>query len=248
MFATRFEIPAPPPPPCPQKKKDYPSCSSAPADRPAASSYVQFHPLMYLIKLKIEMNMADLIVKIVRASSPPQGHELHRYAASNPAAAASPGARSAAGSRNPSDTFKKSSQGTAASNGSQTQIIQSTPASSSSCPPYAEQQQKPQSTSLSSSSPNKSAPAAARAWELTRMPSTFSAEDVVDQRKVSVAEGMIVGGGGGGGGDHLVVTGFAPVRPAFTRNMSEMTELEIGAGYLNPSCKERKMGAEHSPC
>jgi hypothetical protein len=29
-------------------------------------TYIQFHPLVYLIKLHIEMNMADLIVKIVR--------------------------------------------------------------------------------------------------------------------------------------------------------------------------------------
>ncbi|KAH6874560.1 hypothetical protein B0T10DRAFT_521725 [Thelonectria olida] len=31
--------------------------------------YVQFHPLVYLVKLHIEMNMADLIGKVVRASS-----------------------------------------------------------------------------------------------------------------------------------------------------------------------------------
>lgn len=36
---------------------------------------------MYLIKLKIEMNLADLIVKIVRATAPPPDHVLHRYAA-----------------------------------------------------------------------------------------------------------------------------------------------------------------------
>lgn len=29
-------------------------------------TYIQFHPLVYLVKLHIEMNMADLIVKIVR--------------------------------------------------------------------------------------------------------------------------------------------------------------------------------------
>jgi hypothetical protein len=35
--------------------------------------YVQFHPLVYIIKLYIEMNMADLITKVVRASNP-AGH------------------------------------------------------------------------------------------------------------------------------------------------------------------------------
>ncbi|KAF3761312.1 hypothetical protein M406DRAFT_16992, partial [Cryphonectria parasitica EP155] len=34
---------------------------------PNHHSYVQFHPLMYLIKLHIEMNMAELILKIVNA-------------------------------------------------------------------------------------------------------------------------------------------------------------------------------------
>ncbi|KAJ3469427.1 hypothetical protein MRS44_003492 [Fusarium solani] len=32
--------------------------------------YVQFHPLAYLVKLHIEMNMADLITKVVKASNP----------------------------------------------------------------------------------------------------------------------------------------------------------------------------------
>ncbi|KAF5582288.1 hypothetical protein FPANT_8598 [Fusarium pseudoanthophilum] len=31
--------------------------------------YVQFHPLAYLVKLHIEMNMADLIIKVVKASN-----------------------------------------------------------------------------------------------------------------------------------------------------------------------------------
>jgi hypothetical protein len=31
--------------------------------------YVQFHPLVYLLKLHIEMNMADLITKVVRAEN-----------------------------------------------------------------------------------------------------------------------------------------------------------------------------------
>ncbi|KAH8883085.1 hypothetical protein GQ53DRAFT_883580 [Thozetella sp. PMI_491] len=32
--------------------------------------YLQFHPVAYLLKLAIEMNMADLIVKVVRATNP----------------------------------------------------------------------------------------------------------------------------------------------------------------------------------
>lgn len=39
----------------------------------AVNSYVQFHPLVYLLKLQIEMGMADLIVKIVRATNPEIG-------------------------------------------------------------------------------------------------------------------------------------------------------------------------------
>ncbi|PSR81059.1 hypothetical protein BD289DRAFT_50021 [Coniella lustricola] len=39
--------------------------------------YVQFHPLMYLIKLNIEMNMAELIRKIVRAGSQASTQELY---------------------------------------------------------------------------------------------------------------------------------------------------------------------------
>ncbi|KAF7559791.1 hypothetical protein G7046_g4349 [Stylonectria norvegica] len=35
--------------------------------------YVQFHPLVYLLKLHIEMNMADLIGKVVRASNQHEG-------------------------------------------------------------------------------------------------------------------------------------------------------------------------------
>lgn len=34
---------------------------------------MQFHPLAYLLKLQIEMGMADLIVKIVRAANPEVG-------------------------------------------------------------------------------------------------------------------------------------------------------------------------------
>lgn len=37
--------------------------------------YVQFHPLVYLLKLHIEMNMADLIGKVVRASNQEGTHD-----------------------------------------------------------------------------------------------------------------------------------------------------------------------------
>ena len=37
--------------------------------------YVQFHPLVYLLKLHIEMNMADLIGKVVRASNQDGTHD-----------------------------------------------------------------------------------------------------------------------------------------------------------------------------
>lgn len=36
---------------------------------PNSFVYIQFHPLVYLLKLHIEMNMADLIGKVVRASN-----------------------------------------------------------------------------------------------------------------------------------------------------------------------------------
>ncbi|CAM1505176.1 Fc.00g108130.m01.CDS01 [Cosmosporella sp. VM-42] len=36
--------------------------------------YLQFHPLAYLVKLHIEMNMADLITKVVKASNPTGYH------------------------------------------------------------------------------------------------------------------------------------------------------------------------------
>ena len=43
--------------------------------------YIQFHPLVYILKLHIEMNIAELIVKVVRATSGSpyyaSGTELH---------------------------------------------------------------------------------------------------------------------------------------------------------------------------
>ncbi|KAF4458193.1 hypothetical protein F53441_44 [Fusarium austroafricanum] len=45
---------------------------------PNSFVYVQFHPLVYLCKLHIEMNMADLIGKVVRAGNN-QGDGTHDY-------------------------------------------------------------------------------------------------------------------------------------------------------------------------
>ncbi|KAF4967843.1 hypothetical protein FSARC_4678 [Fusarium sarcochroum] len=46
---------------------------------PNSFVYVQFHPLVYLCKLHIEMNMADLIGKVVRASNHNNGEATHDY-------------------------------------------------------------------------------------------------------------------------------------------------------------------------
>jgi hypothetical protein len=40
---------------------------------PNSAVYLQFHPMIYLVKLHIEMNIADLIARVVRASNPHQG-------------------------------------------------------------------------------------------------------------------------------------------------------------------------------
>lgn len=42
-------------------------------------SYIQFHPLVYLLKLHIEMNMADLIGKVVRAGNNDPRNGGHDY-------------------------------------------------------------------------------------------------------------------------------------------------------------------------
>lgn len=42
---------------------------------PNSFVYLQFHPLVYLAKLQIEMNMADLIGKVVRASNAQESHD-----------------------------------------------------------------------------------------------------------------------------------------------------------------------------
>lgn len=53
-------------------------------------SYIQFHPLVYLLKLHIEMNMADLIGKVVRASNndPRGGHDYSSRSRTNGASRA----------------------------------------------------------------------------------------------------------------------------------------------------------------
>ncbi|KAF4981962.1 hypothetical protein FZEAL_2308 [Fusarium zealandicum] len=45
--------------------------------------YLQFHPLAYLVKLHIEMNMAELITKVVKASNP-HGYPGYSGSRSNP--------------------------------------------------------------------------------------------------------------------------------------------------------------------
>lgn len=163
---------------------------------------------MYLVKLKIEMNMADLIVKIVKATSPAPGHELHRYAAtsSNIRPHQRPGFN--AESRNNSDNSTNTKKSTVPSLHSQTNIL-----------PEA----KPSNNNN-------------EGWALTRLPSNFDARDVVDRRKASVAEGSV---------------GMVPlatlVRPALMRNMSEMTQLEVGAGYLDRDTRDKRTSGTGEP-
>ncbi|KAH8200262.1 hypothetical protein TruAng_005598 [Truncatella angustata] len=47
---------------------------------PNSVVYVQFHPLIYLVKLHIEMNIADMIARVVRAANP---HHTGSYDKSN---------------------------------------------------------------------------------------------------------------------------------------------------------------------
>lgn len=172
---------------------------------------------MYLIKLKIEMNMADLIIKIVRASVPPQGHELHRYAASGLGQAPqSPRPRAslpAGESRDISDASTTTRKYTSA--GSQTNIV-----------PLPEADAKQQQCSPKSQPLQQTRDSGDQGgWELTRMPRSFDVGDVV--RKGSVTDGSCVG-----------LMPFA--RPPLMRNMSETTELEIEAGYLDRDVRDRR--------
>jgi len=52
--------------------------------------YVQFHPLVYLVKLHIEMNIADLIAKVVRASNTARANWLPAAGGANPRASLDP--------------------------------------------------------------------------------------------------------------------------------------------------------------
>lgn len=179
-------------------------------------SYVQFHPLMYLIKLKIEMNMADLIVKIVKATSPAPGHELHRYAARGSAVNQPQRPQHHdTESRDNTESTSNTNKTKVPSSHSQTNILG-------------------QVESVKADKTNKQEDG----WVLTRLPSNFYAGDVVDVRKASVAEGSV---------------GMVPLatlmRPALMRNMSEMTQLEVKAGYLDRDVRDKRTSeaVEQSP-
>ena len=55
-----------------------------PVDRRAdfPSRYMQFHPLAYIVKLRIEMSMADLIAKIAKSKN--NQHSTDKYFRSRP--------------------------------------------------------------------------------------------------------------------------------------------------------------------
>lgn len=75
---------------------------------------------MYLIKLKIEMNMSDLIVKIVKATAPPPNRNLTGYRGTNSPIPVTDG------SRQNSDSSNRSNFGTCSTsceNQSQPQIL-----------------------------------------------------------------------------------------------------------------------------
>lgn len=79
-----------------------------------------------------------------------------------------------------------------------------------------------------------SEPAPGDAFQVRQMPSTFDAGDVVN-RKVSVAEVASIG----------QLLDPNPTRPRLMRNASEMTTLEITAGYVN---RASVISAEKSAC
>lgn len=166
---------------------------------------------MYLIKLNIEMNMADLIIKIVKASSPAPGHELHRYATPAP----NPHPQRPSKTHDNSDNSNRSTAGASSNTALDSQAP--TVPSPRSGPPATYGQQP---TTL---------------WEVAQMPRDQDVSDVVDQRKASVAEGLVV-----------------PVstRPGLLRNMSEMTALEVRAGYMSSTNRDRRNAScvEQSPC
>ncbi|KAL1862810.1 hypothetical protein Daus18300_008306 [Diaporthe australafricana] len=154
-------------------------------------SYIQFHPLMYLIKLAIEMNMAELIIKIVKSTS---AHQNNHYATSLPSPP------------RPTPERSDNSDSTAVANSGDQSLEQS---------PISE-------------------PALGDTFQVRQMPSTFDAGDVVDP-EASVTEGASVG--------RLLDPN--PTRPRLMRNASEMTTLEITAGYVN---RASVITAEKSAC
>ncbi|POS80365.1 hypothetical protein DHEL01_v201256 [Diaporthe helianthi] len=155
-------------------------------------SYIQFHPVIYNLKLAIEMNMADLIIKIVQSTSgPPENH----HTTSLPT---------------PPDLTPESS-GTS----DVTAVANSGDQSSGQSP--------------------VSKPASGEMFHARPMPPSFDAGDVVN-RKASVAEGSVAA---------QVLEPNQDNRPRLMRNASEMTTLEITAGYLN---RARCISAEKSAC
>lgn len=203
---------------------------------------------MYLVKLKIEMNMADLIVKIVRATSPPPDHELHRYAASsNPNLARPPQ------SRNNTETSKETTTSGTYTMGD-TILLQSPTTLVESPKPggrRASDNTTMTTTNHNNHSSNNNNNSTHSPWELKQLPSHFDVHDVVhpqfpeaELRKYSVAEGSVASGGSSNNNARELLAPV-PIRPPLGgRNFSELTQLELGAGYVtkekrNTICREQ---------
>lgn len=137
------------------------------------------------------MNMAELIIKIVKSTS---AHHGTHYATSLPAPP------------RPTPERSEHSDSTAVANSGDQSLEQS---------PVSE-------------------PVAGDVFQLRPMPSSFDAGDVVN-RKASVAEGATVG----------QLLDPKQGRPRLMRNASEMTTLEMTAGYLN---RASVITAEKSAC
>lgn len=166
---------------------------------------------MYLIKLKIELNMADLIVRIVRASNPAPGHALHRYTEAAPRPQHHRASLHVALSRAASEASTSNTKAQTAGT-SQTNVVHDDGGPPRG-PLHAAQHGDVE-----------------QGWELTRMPSNFDAGDVVDVRKFSVAEGCCAG----------MVPLAAVLRPQLVRTMSELTQLEVSAGYLDQEVRDKR--------
>lgn len=204
---------------------------------------------MYLVKLKIEMNMADLIVKIVRATSPPPDHELHRYAASsNPNLARPPQ------SRNNTETSKETTTSGTYTMGdtillqSPTTLVESPKPGGRRASDNTTMATTNQNNHNNSNNNNNSTHSP---WELKQLPSHFDVHDVVhpqfpeaELRKHSVAEGSVASGESSNNTARELLAPV-PIRPPLGgRNFSELTQLELGAGYVtkekrNTICREQ---------